>query len=77
MPEKLSRLMLTQLILTISNCFPKKDVDMIKLILIVSLLFSLILSSYFVVTDDGIVLAPLLIGLLVSFICAMLLLTEK
>ena len=50
---------------------------MIKLILIVSLLFSLILSAYFVVTDDGIVLVPLLLGLLVSFVCAMLLLTEK
>ncbi len=50
---------------------------MIKLILIVSLFISLILCGYFVVTDNGIVLAPLLLGLLVSFICAMLLLTEK
>jgi len=50
---------------------------MIKLILIVSLLFSLILSAYFVVTGDGVVLSLVLLGILVSFVCAMMLLTKK
>ncbi|MDP1574842.1 MAG: hypothetical protein Q8L78_07935 [Coxiellaceae bacterium] len=50
---------------------------MIKRIMIAALLFSLILCVYFVVTGDGIVLASVLSGLLVSFVCAMLLLTEK
>ena len=48
-----------------------------KLIVIVSLVFSLILYVYFVATGDETVLAPVLLGLLVSFTCAMLLLTEK
>jgi len=50
---------------------------MIKIIVIVSLLFSLILYAYFVVTDEGIVLAFVLLGLLVSFTCAMMMLTKK
>jgi len=44
---------------------------MIKITIIVSLVFSLLLCVYFVATGDGIVLAPALIGLLVSFTCAM------
>jgi len=48
-----------------------------KIIMIVSLLFSLILCVFFMVTGNGIVLAPALVGLLVSFVCAMLLLTKK
>ena len=50
---------------------------MIKLILIVSLLFSLILSVYFVVAGDEVILSLILLGLLVSFVCAMMLLTKK
>lgn len=50
---------------------------MIKRVMIVSLLFALILFVYFVVSDSGVVLAPILIGLLVSFTCAMMLLTKK
>ncbi len=48
-----------------------------KFSLIGSLVFSLILSIYFVVTDDETVLALVLLGLLVSFISAMMLLTKK
>ncbi len=48
-----------------------------KISMIGSLVFSLILSVYFVVTDDATVLAPILLGLLVSFISAMMLLTKK
>jgi hypothetical protein len=48
-----------------------------KISMIGSLVFSLILSVYFVVTDDETVLAPILLGLLVSFISAMMLLTKK
>jgi hypothetical protein len=48
-----------------------------KLILIVSLILSSIFYLYFMVTEDGLVLMPILLGLLVSFVCAMLLLTEK
>lgn len=50
---------------------------MIKIITIVSLVFSLALCIFFLVTGDETVLAPVLLSLLVSFICAMLLLTEK
>ncbi|SFE11018.1 hypothetical protein SAMN05428977_10073 [Nitrosomonas sp. Nm166] len=50
---------------------------MTKRILIISLVISLLLFVFFIVTGDGVVLAPLLLGLLVSFTCAMLLLTEK
>ena len=48
-----------------------------KKMMIISLLFSLILYAYFAVTGHGIVLTPVLLGLLVSFTCAMLLLTKK
>ncbi len=48
-----------------------------KFSMIGSLVFSLILSIYFVVTDDETVLALVLLGLLVSFISAMMLLTKK
>ncbi len=48
-----------------------------KSIMIGSLVFSLILYESFVLTGDGVVLAFVLLGLLVSFICAMLLLTDK
>lgn len=48
-----------------------------KLSMIGSLVFSLILSIYFVVTGDETVLALVLLGLLVSFISAMMLLTKK
>jgi len=48
-----------------------------KLIMIMSLVFSLTLYEYFMVTGDEAALAFVLLGLLVSFICAMLLLTEK
>lgn len=50
---------------------------MIKPVLIVSLLISLILYVYFLVTADGRALALILSGLLVSFTCAMMLLTKK
>lgn len=46
-------------------------------IMIASLVFSLILYMFFVVTGNETVLAMVLLGLLVSFISAMLLLTEK
>lgn len=48
-----------------------------KVSLIGSLAFSLILFAYFMVTNDEIVLAPILLGLLVSFVSAMMLLTKK
>ena len=48
-----------------------------KFSMIGSLVFSLILFIYFVVTDDETVLALILLGLLVSFISAMMLLTKK
>jgi len=57
--------------------YQKGCFDMIKIIVIVSLLFSLILYAYFVVTGEGIVLAFVLLGLLVSFTCAMMMLTKK
>jgi hypothetical protein len=50
---------------------------MIKRVLIVSLLFALFLFVYFMVSESGVVLAPILLCLLVSFTCAMLLLTKK
>jgi len=50
---------------------------MVKITMLVSLFFSLLLFVYFAVTSDGIVLAPILLGLLVSFTCAMMSLTEK
>jgi len=50
---------------------------MIKITLIVSLIFALLLCVYFVVTGDGIVLAPALLGLLVSFTCAMMSLSGR
>ncbi len=46
-------------------------------IIIISLLFSSLLFVYFVLTDNGIVLVPILIGLLVAFICAMILVANK
>ncbi len=48
-----------------------------KMIVIVSLAFALILFGYYEVTGDGVVLAPLLLGLLISFASAMMLLTKK
>ena len=50
---------------------------MTKLILIITLILSLILFGYYAITGDESVLAPVLLGLLVSFTCAMLLLTKK
>lgn len=57
--------------------YQKGCFDMIKIIVIVSLLFSLILFAYFVVTGEGVVLGLVLLGLLVSFTCAMMMLTKK
>lgn len=54
-----------------------KDLKMTKLILIITLILSLILYGYYVVTDDEVVLAPILLSLLVSFTCSMLLLAKK
>ncbi|MDP1549283.1 MAG: hypothetical protein Q8L97_03865 [Nitrosomonas sp.] len=48
-----------------------------KLIMIGSLVFSLLLLVLFGVTGDGAALAYVLLGLLVSFFCAMLLMTDK
>lgn len=48
-----------------------------KISMMGSLVFSLILFAYFMVTDDETVLAPILLGLLVSFVSAMMLLTKK
>lgn len=48
-----------------------------KFSMIGSLVFSLILSVYFMVTDDETVLVLILLGLLVSFVSAMMLLTKK
>jgi len=70
-------LVLIYLILTAVIYFQKGCLDMIKRVMIVSLLFALILFVYFVVSDSGVVLAPILLGLLVSFTCAMMLLTKK
>ena len=48
-----------------------------KLVMIVSLVLSVALYLFFEVTGNEAVLAPVLLGLLVSFICAMMMLTEK
>ncbi|MBP6365781.1 MAG: hypothetical protein KBA82_00910 [Nitrosomonas sp.] len=48
-----------------------------KFLMTGSLVFSVILYGYFLETGDGEVLAPVLLGLLVSFTCAMLFLTDK
>lgn len=48
-----------------------------KIILIGSLVFSLILYAIFMKTGGGWILPYILLGLLVSFICAMLLLAKK
>lgn len=48
-----------------------------KRIMIGSLAFSALLLAYFGVTSNGAVLAYALLGLLVSFTCAMLSLTDK
>lgn len=48
-----------------------------KMIVIVSLAIALILFGYYEMTGDGVVLAPLLLGLLISFTGAMMLLTKK
>ena len=53
------------------------EFDMKKTIMIVSLVFSLVLYLAFELTGNETVLAPLLSGLVISFTCAMLLLTEK
>jgi hypothetical protein len=46
-------------------------------IMIGSLIASLVLYLGFVMTDAGSILPFILIGLLVSFVCAMMLLTDK
>ena len=46
-------------------------------IMIGSLIASLVLYLGFVMTDEGSILPVILIGLLVSFVCAMMLLTDK
>lgn len=50
---------------------------MYKMIVIVSLAIALILFGYYEMTGEGAVLAPLLLGLLISFISAMMLLAKK
>ncbi|WP_244073405.1 hypothetical protein [Nitrosomonas sp. PY1] len=50
---------------------------MTKIILIISLVITAILHVYFIFTNNGGVLAYELAGLLIAFICSMLLLTEK
>lgn len=45
--------------------------------MIASLALSLILFIFFMTTDNETVLAPILIGLLISFTCAMIQLTKK
>ena len=64
-------------ILTTSDQLPKGQHEMRKIILIVSLVISLVLYLYFQSTGDGAVLAFVLLGLLVSFTCAMMLLSKK
>jgi len=48
-----------------------------KKIMIGSLAVSLILFSIFLITDEGAVLTYLLVGLLISFICTMLQLSNR
>jgi len=48
-----------------------------KFLMTGSLVFSVVLYGYFLETGDGEVLVPVLLGLLVSFTCAMLFLTDK
>ncbi len=48
-----------------------------KFIMIGSLVFSITLYGYFVLTGEEAVLAYVLLGLLAAFVCAMLYLTEK
>ncbi|MGV8712074.1 MAG: hypothetical protein ACWA6R_05930 [Nitrosomonas sp.] len=50
---------------------------MIKITMLSSLALSLILYAVFLFTDEGAVLAFVLLGLLVSFTMAMVSLTEK
>ena len=50
---------------------------MLKIMTIGSVAFSLILYVIYEVTGEGALLSYVLLGLLVSFTCAMLLLTEK
>lgn len=50
---------------------------MTKKIIIAALTLSLILFIFFAATGNETVLAPILIGLLISFICSMMLLTKK
>lgn len=64
-------------ILTAYDQLLKGQLEMRKIILIVSLVISLILYLYFQSTGDGAVLAFVLLGLLVSFTCAMMLLSKK
>lgn len=48
-----------------------------KILMIGSLVFSLLLYGSFLLTGDGAVLAFVLLGLLISFTCAMLFLANK
>lgn len=48
-----------------------------KNIMLGALALSIILYGYFVMTGEGAVLPFVLLGLLVSFVCAMLYLTKK
>lgn len=52
-------------------------INMKKNIMLGALALSIILYGYFVLTGEGAVLPFVLIGLLVSFVCAMLYLTKK
>jgi len=51
--------------------------NMKKNIMLGALALSIILYGYFVMTGEGAVLPFVLLGLLVSFVCAMLYLTKK
>jgi hypothetical protein len=48
-----------------------------KILMIGSLVFSLLLYGSFILTGNGAVLAFVLLGLLISFICAMSFLSNK
>jgi len=55
----------------------KRTRSMKKITMLGSLAFSLMLYVYFLTTGEGVVLAFVLLGLLVSFVAAMMFLTEK
>lgn len=50
---------------------------MTKILMLGSLISSLILYGIFMLTGNGALLAFVLLGLLISFVCAMVFLTDK